>query len=439
MTSNRSGQSPDLFSFVTVRRMDSSIHGFRGLQIRFRTTLSLMRRRGKDQGTGHLNEKLFKGGLSGRVESWFPEREFFMRSKGKVRFLTVSSRTQILVVAALIATLLASLALLGTAGWSQYNANARQLALKERESRIASAENRVEAYREDIDAVAGDLVKRQEFIETMVDALPEDVTAIEQIDAVADAEGEARKISAALPEAAALAQIESRQLAFVAKLTRYAEWRARRAADALRQLGLNPDSMARQADRTAMGGPLEALATGHDGTVDPRFERLGQSIARMTALENGLAGVPQVEPASLQYISSGFGYRSDPFTGTGAMHSGLDFRGPMGAPIYSAAQGRVSFVGTKSGYGKTVEITHGNGVMTRYAHMSRFNARVGQEVTPGQVIGAIGSTGRSTGPHLHFEVRINDRAVNPRTFLETAPHVLEEIRRAPQSGNGQLR
>ena len=112
------------------------------------------------------------------------------------------------------------------------------------------------------------------------------------------------------------------------------------------------------------------------------------------------------------------------------MHSGLDFRGPIGAPIYAAAKGRVSFVGQRSGYGNVVEISHGSGLVTRYAHMSAFHSRVGQEVAPGDVIGAIGSTGRSTGPHLHFEVRVNGRAVNPRPFLESAPHVLKEARRA---------
>jgi murein DD-endopeptidase MepM/ murein hydrolase activator NlpD len=100
----------------------------------------------------------------------------------------------------------------------------------------------------------------------------------------------------------------------------------------------------------------------------------------------------------------------------------------MGAPIHAAAGGRVSFVGLKSGYGNVVEVTHGNGMMTRYAHMSRFAARVGQEVSAGEVIGHIGNTGRSTGPHLHFEVHINGRAVNPRPFLEAAPDVLEEAR-----------
>jgi murein DD-endopeptidase MepM/ murein hydrolase activator NlpD len=168
------------------------------------------------------------------------------------------------------------------------------------------------------------------------------------------------------------------------------------------------------------------LSTAADGSLDPRFERLGLSLARMDALERGLAGIPQVLPASLEYISSGFGYRKDPFTGGGAFHAGLDFRGPRGAPIKAAAKGVVSFAGVKQGYGNCIEIDHGNGLMTRYAHMSRFHAKLGEAVAPGQLIGAIGNTGRSTGPHLHFEVRINNRPVNPRPFLEAAPRVLEE-------------
>jgi murein DD-endopeptidase MepM/ murein hydrolase activator NlpD len=126
--------------------------------------------------------------------------------------------------------------------------------------------------------------------------------------------------------------------------------------------------------------------------------------------------------------SSGFGYRSDPFTGGGAFHPGLDFRGAYGAPIHAAADGTVSFVGQIRGYGNVVEVSHGNGLVTRYAHMSKTMATVGQAVNAGDVIGAIGSTGRSTGPHLHFEVRINNSGVNPRPFLERAHDVLEEAR-----------
>src|SRR5690606_20460154 len=124
-----------------------------------------------------------------------------------------------------------------------------------------------------------------------------------------------------------------------------------------------------RATRTAQGGPLEQLSTRRDGSLDPRFARLGASLARMDALERGLVGIPQVMPADIRLISSGFGYRRDPFTGGAAMHKGLDFKGRIGAPIHAAAAGRVSFVGRKAGYGKVVEISHGNGLTTRYAHM----------------------------------------------------------------------
>lgn len=367
------------------------------------------------------------------MRSWFPDREFFMRSEGQVRFITISSKVQMTAAAIALAVLVVWTVSMAVAGWTQYRANADRLSLLDREAKVATAQERLDAYGADVNAVADDLIKRQQFIEDMVDALPADVKDIENVsDSSTEAAQTVEKVSVSFPEAAALAKIEARQLAFVEGLTRYADWRAQRAAAALKKLGLNPESMIRNADRTAMGGPLEKLSTGSDGSIDPRFERLGLSIARMDALERGLAGVPQVAPANVGMVSSSYGYRRDPFTGAGAMHKGLDFRGPTGAPIYAAAKGRISFVGRKSGYGNVIEISHGNGLMTRYAHMSRFKAKLGQAVDAGQTIGAIGSTGRSTGPHLHFEVRINNRAVNPRTFLETAPHVLEEIRRAPQ-------
>jgi len=373
------------------------------------------------------------GGWHSRIRSWFPDREFFMRSEGQVRFVTISSRVQIAAATAALAVLTMWTASMAVAGWTQYRANADRTALLTREAKVATSEERLAAYGDNLEAVTSDLQQRQDFIEDMVASLPED---LKTASAVSDSSGEAAdtitKISAAFPEAAPLARLEARQIAFVEGLTRYADWRSQKAADALKKLGLNPDAMLRQSDRAAMGGPLEKLATDSDGTIDPRFERLGLSIARMAALENGLSRVPQVEPASLKTVSSGFGFRRDPFTGGGAMHKGLDFRGPTGTPIYAAAKGKVSFVGRKGGYGLTVEINHGNGLMTRYAHMSRFDTKLGETVEPGEMIGGIGSTGRSTGPHLHFEVRIHNKAVNPRTFLETTPNVLEEIRRAPK-------
>ncbi|UVI40034.1 M23 family metallopeptidase [Qipengyuania spongiae] len=372
------------------------------------------------------------GGLIARVRGWFPERELFMRSQGQVRFITLSSRLQMTVAGAAVAALLAWGGSLGALGWQQYEASAERAVLLEREASVAKSEHRLQAYRNDVEAATKDLEERQDFLDAAFSSLPAEVKAAAAEDGNTEegADEPTAKISKAMPGGAALARIEGRQLAFVKRLTRFAEFRADRAERALRKLGLNPADISRNAERAAMGGPLEPILDGD--RVDPHFERLGLSLARMNALEQGLEGVPQVLPASLARMSSGFGFRHDPFTGGGAMHAGLDFSGPVGAPIHAAAKGRVTYVGWRSGYGKTVEIRHANGLTTRYAHMSAFKTRVGDRVAPGEVIGAIGSTGRSTGPHLHFEVRIHDRAVNPRIFLEQAPDVLKEIRSAPE-------
>ena len=116
-------------------------------------------------------------------------------------------------------------------------------------------------------------------------------------------------------------------------------------------------------------------------------------------------------------LSSSFGVRSDPFGRGPAMHSGLDFRASHGDPVRATANGKVVSAGWNGGYGKMVEIDHGNDITTRYGHLSDIEVKVGQTVRVGQTIGRIGSTGRSTGPHLHYETRIDGDAVDPQKFL----------------------
>ncbi len=116
-------------------------------------------------------------------------------------------------------------------------------------------------------------------------------------------------------------------------------------------------------------------------------------------------------------FTSGFGVRNDPFLGRPAMHSGLDFRAAMGDPVRATANGKVSSAGNSGGYGRMVEIDHGNGLATRYGHLSEIKVKVGDIIKIGQVIGEVGSTGRSTGPHLHYETRIDGEAVDPQKFL----------------------
>ena len=373
-------------------------------------------------------------GVATRVRAWFPEREFIMRSEGHVRYLRITSRLQMTVASIIAGLLLAWVMTMAAVAISSLLERRDAMSLLNREAEVTSAESRIAAYRKDVDAVADDLDRRQAFIEKMVKTyvgtLPADAKKGETVsDSSEEASKTVDKVSSAIPEAAPLVRVEAEQLAFAERLTRFADRRSAAAEVAMRKLGLNPQRMlAVLEDRSAMGGPLIELLPFAKASFDPRFRRLGLSLARMDAMERGLQGIPQVIPAAGTSISSGFGYRSDPFAGSPAFHAGLDFKGPIGAPIFAAARGKVVFVGRRAGYGNCVEIDHGNGLRTRYAHMSAFRARAGQPIMAGQVIGAVGSTGRSTGPHLHFEVRLHDQPVNPRPFLEVAPNVLEEAR-----------
>jgi murein DD-endopeptidase MepM/ murein hydrolase activator NlpD len=369
-----------------------------------------------------------------RLRGWFPEREFIMRTEGHVRFVRISSRIQMTAAAIVAGLLLAWVLTMAAVALGSLLEQHHNAALLNREAKVVSAENRIAAYRKDVDDVAEDLARRQAFIEQMVKThvgdLPADSRAGETVsDSRAEASKTVRKVSAAAPEAAPLARVEARQLAFAERLTRFADRKSAAAEAAMRRLGLNPKRMiATLDDRGAMGGPLIALLPSGERSFDSRFRRLGLSLARMDALQRGLQGIPQVVPAASRHITSGFGYRTDPMNGGPAFHAGLDFKGPTGAPIYAAARGKVVFAGRHAGYGNSIEIDHGNGLRTRYAHMSAFRARVGDMVGAGRLIGVVGSTGRSTGPHLHFEVRLNGQPINPRPLLEVAPNVLEKAR-----------
>lgn len=175
-----------------------------------------------------------------------------------------------------------------------------------------------------------------------------------------------------------------------------------------------------------VGGPLLAPQEASEGSpmIDDA-NAVMTALIRYKAARDSINGAPIHLPITGSYRqSSGFGNRTDPFSGGRAFHSGLDFAAPTGTTVLSAGKGVVSFVGTKSGYGKVVEVTHGNGLITRYAHLSGFLSEQGQAVNTGTPIARVGSTGRSTGPHLHFEVRKADSAINPKAFLEAGKRLL---------------
>jgi len=188
----------------------------------------------------------------------------------------------------------------------------------------------------------------------------------------------------------------------------------------LRRLGFSP---ARPGD--GKGGPFESVGNAS-------FKALFDSWKKLDQLQDGVIAVPSDKPVRAEVsFTSGFGVRSDPFHAGAAMHPGIDLSGAYGTPIYATADGTVLRAGWNSGgYGNLVEVDHGRGITTRYGHMSAIIVSAGQHVTRGQQIGRMGSTGRSTGTHLHYEVRIDGRAVNPIPFMKSTDYVLAMQRRA---------
>ena len=211
----------------------------------------------------------------------------------------------------------------------------------------------------------------------------------------------------------------------------FAKSRADRLRLAFRLAGLSPTAYVPR--NGALGGPLiesrdpRALAAVLD--VDEDFAVRIQSAARDTTEASSLAeaakSLPFAKPTVESRRSSGFGVRFDPFTHRPALHSGLDFSGASMSPVLSTGPGTVSFTGVRSGYGNTIEVDHGRGLKTRYAHLRSIGVARGQRVAVGQRIGGMGSTGRSTGTHLHYEVWVNGRAQNPDRFLKAGAHVLQ--------------
>ncbi|MDD9909950.1 MAG: M23 family metallopeptidase [Ahrensia sp.] len=209
---------------------------------------------------------------------------------------------------------------------------------------------------------------------------------------------------------ASMERTEREQLARLRKMQEEARQKSKRLASILRKQGI------RVPNETAIGGPLiEVDATNR---FSSSVSALESSLETLEKVRRAAYSLPHGSPTPGQQISSRFGTRRDPFTGRRAMHGGLDFRAPRGTSVLATASGKVVRAGRMGGYGKLVEIDHGGGITTRYAHLSRINVRKGQRIKRGRVIGKVGSTGRSTGPHLHYEVRRKRQVLDPIHYVK---------------------
>jgi murein DD-endopeptidase MepM/ murein hydrolase activator NlpD len=197
----------------------------------------------------------------------------------------------------------------------------------------------------------------------------------------------------------------------------------------LRRLGFYPDTTG----NAGRGGPFESVG-------NPTFKALFNSWKKLDQLQDGVIAIPSDKPVKTNVsFTSGFGVRADPFHAGAAMHPGIDLAGSYGTPIYATADGTVLRAGwNNGGYGNMVELDHGRGIVTRYGHMSAVLVQAGEHVTRGEQIGRMGSTGRSTGNHLHYEVRIDGHPVNPIPFMKSTDYVIAMQKRAGAASMDQV-
>jgi murein DD-endopeptidase MepM/ murein hydrolase activator NlpD len=216
-----------------------------------------------------------------------------------------------------------------------------------------------------------------------------------------------------------LDQMDSSQMKALAAIDRSAERAASRDAAIVARTGLDPAKLTAPHAEGGVGGPfVPAEVDPNAPAFDQAFTRAARDVAMAERLKALMPFMPVRMPLfGDASITSPFGYRADPFLGRLALHPGVDLVEAWGAEIHATGAGRVTHAGPMGGYGIMVEIDHGNGLVTRYAHMSKALVEEGQDVVQGAVLGKMGSSGRSTGPHLHYEVRVDGEPVDPERYL----------------------
>jgi murein DD-endopeptidase MepM/ murein hydrolase activator NlpD len=218
-----------------------------------------------------------------------------------------------------------------------------------------------------------------------------------------------------------IGQVAMAQRDTVAALHKAARDKASQLASLMEEIHLPvPDSAS-----SAIGGPY--MAARNDMDFEDMVDELSNTLDAIEKLRKRANAAPLANPAPSAGVSSNFGNRRDPFLNKTAFHAGIDFTAPTGTRVHAAGAGKVIRAGRAGGYGNMVEVDHGYGITTRYAHLSRIGVKAGDWVGKGHVLGRVGSTGRSTGPHLHYEVRRNGKPTNPIRFLNAGKKIAKVL------------
>jgi murein DD-endopeptidase MepM/ murein hydrolase activator NlpD len=368
-------------------------------------------------------------------EELFPERHLYLRSGEEMRGYVLRSQTQALIaggVAAIVLWVGVTTAISCVALFTPSKSDQEVAKTQARYERwIADRDARLSSAVAELNASGGSFQDLANSVEKRHAALALLLTDLKTAPGAADALLPTLAVStpAQASPAQRIQDVQQDQDRMIDAAETFARNRADRLKLAFRLAGLDPAAYTGASD--GLGGPLiggkdpRALAAvlNVDDDFAARLQHAVSNLSDMQALTTSAESIPLARPTLNTRETSGFGVRSDPFTGEPAYHPGQDFAGDYGSPIYVTAPGTVSYAGVRNGYGNTIEVDHGHGFKTRYGHLSAISVAVGQHVAVGQRIGAMGSTGRSTGTHLHYEVWVNGRPQNPMRFVKAGDDV----------------
>ena len=375
-----------------------------------------------------------EGGRS-LIARWFPERHLFLRTNGEIRGHVLTSGKQMMLAS--VAVVAAAWTLVASGGFifdliAQTQADSEVVKARAASERLnADLQARLETAVVRMSATTGGLEEMANMVERRHAALTNVMGMFHGV------HGAEAALAPAAPRGAEhgrpvqrIVAVRMDQERLIERAGDFAQTRAERLRLAFRLAGLNPAAYAPTG--FALGGPLveakdpQALAAilDVDEPFAVRIRHAADNLSEMRNLSDAAEHLPFDRPTQAR-TTSGFGVRFDPFNGRPAVHQGQDFAAPLNTPIYATAPGIVSFAGVRSGYGNTVEIDHGRGFKTRFAHLNAMAVQPGQRIALGQRIGAMGTTGRSTGVHLHYEVWMDGRPQNPARFMRAGDQLVQ--------------
>ena len=306
-----------------------------------------------------------------------------------------------------------------------------QLARIGREKKQTETEK--QKYREQVDILTGRLNDTEERNQALVSELKE--TGSELASALADKSTAREKVVKMSNRVAELekrlATLKEAQSDLLDRVADTSGAEIKRLTKLLASTGIKVEKMVRAQGGAAFarGGPFEPAKKGKDGDAEDTFDvalsTAGERLDRLEALQKLMVTLPLAAPLDYYYVTSKYGRRKDPFNGKPAMHRGVDFSAKNRAVVLATAPGKVIYAGWKGKYGRFVAIDHGNGIVTRYGHLRRIYVKLGQKVDFRAKIGQMGSSGRSTGVHLHYEIHVNKRSVDPLKFMKAGRNVFK--------------